>query len=90
MLHSLLIACDPSKDAQVNIDSRTPPPPPPPTPAPGSDIVGNLQGVFCERAQVKGTVQITAAKIAEVFSAVVDLLNNPRIEARAQDNNFWL
>lgn len=89
MLHSLLIACDPSKDALVNIDSRTPPPPPP-TPAPGSDIVGNLQGVFCERAQVKGTVQITAAKIAEVFSAVVDLLNNPRIEARAQDNNFWL
>ena len=90
MLHSLLIACDPSKDALVNIDSRTPPPPPPPTPTPGSDIVGNLQGVFCERAQVKGTVQITAAKIAEVFSAVVDLLNNPRIEARTQDNNFWL
>ena len=89
MLHSLLIACDPSKDALVNIDSRTPPPAPP-TPAPGSDIVGNLQGVFCERAQVKGTVQITAAKIAEVFSAVVDLLNNPRIEAGAQDNNFWL
>lgn len=87
MLHSLLIACDPSKDALVNIDSRTPPPP---TPAPGSDIVRNLQGVFCERAQVKGTVEITAAKIAEVFSAVVDLLNNPRIEARAQDNNFWL
>lgn len=84
MLRSLLIACDPSKDALVNIDS----PPPPPTPARGSDIVGNLQGVFCERAQVKGTVQITAAKIAEVFSAVVDLLNNPRVEARAQDNNF--
>lgn len=89
MRHSLLIACDPSKDALVNKDSLTPPPPPP-TPAPGSDIVGNLQGVFCERAQVKGTVQITEAKIAEVFSAVVDLLNNPRIEARAQDNNFWL
>ena len=88
MLHSLLIACDPSKDALVNIDSCTPPPPP--TPARGSDIVGNLQGVFRERAQVKGTVQITAAKIAEVFSAVVDLLNHPRIEARAQDNNFWL
>ena len=88
MLHSLLIACDPSKDALVNIDSRTPPPPP--IPAPGSDIVGNLQGVFCERAQVKGTVQITAAKIAAVFSAVVDLLNNPRIGARVQDNNFWL
>ena len=87
MLRSLLIACDPSKDALVNIDSRTPPPP---TPALGSDIVGNLQGVFCERAQVKGTVQITAAKIAEVFSAVVGLLNNPRIEAGAQDNNFWL
>ena len=87
MLRSLLIACDPSKDALVNIDSRTPPPP---TPALGSDIVGNLQGVFRERAQVKGTVQITAAKIAEVFSAVVDLLNHPRIEARAQDNNFWL
>lgn len=31
-----------------------------------------------------------AAKIAEVFSAVVDLLNNLRIEARAEDNNFWL
>ena len=87
MLRSLLIASDPSKDALVNIDSRTPPPP---TPARGSDIVGNLQGVFCERAQVKGTVQITTAKIAEVFSAVVDLLNNPRIEAGAQDNNFWL
>ena len=27
MLHSLLIACDPSKDALVNIDSRTPPSP---------------------------------------------------------------